>query len=482
MPAHLDLLCQTSPVPAADPEVALYLHGLSRQPDAVTVIWRADVDPAWEDQDVVRLLTLVPPRTGEAIELPLWAVRRWLMRIIKEEDFLADVSVPAPDEPGHHGKDRKAFCWKGVDERSRWVKPHDIRLGDTIVVPASYGGVDDHGWHPESTEATTDLADTVACAYRGRRFAVRVAPGLLGDAMSSAALSETLAAVRQEKWQTVCDVLSGLRLPEERKQLLNLLSQACGRRGHSAIDVHFDLYGTNNNDEPRGVVFVAPFGIKGGLTIEEGRPSATEDDVSGSLYGFAQTLNEHSEEVETKTESFARAAGLPEDRIADLKLAGFLHDQGKRDIRFQRWLHYGDPLGADPDDESTILAKSGRALPPHARDKAGLPPRWRHEALSVRLARTHERLKTAKDRELVLWLVGTHHGYGRPLYPHADPRESTPDVGPQSLAFDWDGKDWATLFQTLKMRYGTWELARMEAILRLADHRASEEAAKRGLT
>ncbi|MDB5905468.1 MAG: hypothetical protein JWM26_4346, partial [Betaproteobacteria bacterium] len=91
----------------------------------------------------------------------------------------------------------------------------------------------------------------------------------------------------------------------------------------------------------------------------------------------------------------------------------------------------------------------------------------------------------------VLWLVGVHHGYGRPFFPHADPLDAKnldlPNVlglprklpagaGPQSLAFDWKGLDWAKLFERLKARYGIWGLAHMEAILRLADHRASEDA------
>jgi CRISPR-associated endonuclease/helicase Cas3 len=52
-------------------------------------------------------------------------------------------------------------------------------------------------------------------------------------------------------------------------------------------------------------------------------------------------------------------------------------------------------------------------------------------------------------------------------------------AGPQSLAFSFDNWDWAQMFDRLKGRYGVWELARMEAVVRLADHRASEAAAKR---
>lgn len=145
---------------------------------------------------------------------------------------------------------------------------------------------------------------------------------------------------------------------------------------------------------------------------------------------------------------------------------------------------------------------------------AKLPPRWRHEALSVRLALANPRLHEAHDRGLVLWLVGTHHGHGRPFFPHADPLDETghklavvaglaeaavlpPGEGPQSLGFvipegaafdarpgrdegdDLRGLDWATLFRDLKRRYGPWGLARLEATLRLADHRASEAARDR---
>ena len=104
----------------------------------------------------------------------------------------------------------------------------------------------------------------------------------------------------------------------------------------------------------------------------------------------------------------------------------------------------------------------------------------------MRLAILDSQPEKGSDPDLVLWLIGTHHGYGRPFFPHADkddarlrgdfpgrPAGVPASAGPQSLAFDWNGSDWPQLFERLKARYGVWELARMEAILRLADHRAS---------
>jgi CRISPR-associated endonuclease/helicase Cas3 len=95
---------------------------------------------------------------------------------------------------------------------------------------------------------------------------------------------------------------------------------------------------------------------------------------------------------------------------------------------------------------------------------------------------------------LVLWLVGVHHGFGRPFFPHEDPLDAEPrDLphalgqewrigtghGPQSLAFEFGGYDWIQMFDALKRRYGIWGLARLEAFVRLADHRASEAAQRR---
>lgn len=215
---------------------------------------------------------------------------------------------------------------------------------------------------------------------------------------------------------------------------------------------------------------------------------ATESDERGALAYRPISLIEHSCDVRQWAEQFCVAAGLDAKVAADVGLASFLHDAGKADPRFQAWLAGGDPYGPDA---RGVLAKSGlRRLPREAWQRAGLPNQWRHEALSVRLALLHSDFAEANDPALVLWLIGTHHGFGRPLFPHEDAKEGEsrqdlleafgvdrvlePGAGPQSLAFDFGGLDWAQLFEDLKRRYGIWGLARLEGFVRLADHRASE--------
>ena len=343
-----------------------------------------------------------------------------------------------------------------------------------------------YGWNPDYTEPAKDVAEKAAAPFEGRRFAVRIAPGLLAKNDDKEALARAIAATDTGYWKDLRKAIKATVSSEDIAKALNALDHANGK-----IQTYTAFYGEDESNCPRGIVFLAPSGLKGGKQRNDDSPDSTEDDMVGSLPGFGLSLQQHSSDVEQMAEQLARLAGFPEERVLDLKLAGYLHDAGKVDSRFQAWLNYGDPLGPDSDCIDEILAKSARPLPRNARSHSGLPENWRHEALSVRLAPFIPRFGEAKDRELVLWLIGTHHGHGRPLFPHTDPKDKEPHTGlanvlgipsvllpghgPQSLAYDWNGLDWPSLDERLKARYGVWELAQMESVLRLADHRASEE-------
>ena len=525
MPAHLDLLSQTSPVPLADPEVDLYLHGPRRQASSVAVVWRADIDPDDGDPELDtrtrRLLLLMPPRAAEAIELPVWAVRAWLQRQADALNALADVAGDSGEvgSGSVNSRGARAFRWAGDDDRSTWVDASAIRAGDMVVVPSRYGGADAYGWDPPAAAGLApvpDVADVAAAPFAAGNFAVRVAPGLLQDAhvpypdahgstgpdlrqnalqaeIRARRLREALAVAGSDNWRRVRDAVLAIGLPDAIAGALDRLASARGRGRR--VEVYLDLYG-READGPRGVVFLAPLGVRAAVGQVLSAPAATEDDIAGSMPGYPETLGEHSAAVEAMAERFARLAGLPESLVADLRLAGWLHDIGKADPRFQALLASGDPLGPDPE---RMLAKSGRRTPGPVAGRERLPPRWRHEALSVRLVPQHPRFlaeshRDGRDAELVLWLVGVHHGWGRPFFPHHDPLDATrrelpsvlgaaldlqPGPGPQSLAYEMGGVDWPGLYERLKVRYGMWDLACLEASLRLADHRASEAAANR---
>ncbi len=496
MPAYLDLWSQTSPRPAADPEVSLFLHGPERTTSGVSVVWRGDISEA-DINDKARVdgvkeaIRLVPPRPAETVELPLWAARAWLRR---PDGTAADVSdapereteTDAGRSPERAGS-RPALRWAGHDDPDTGiVSANDLRTGDLLVVPADYGGCDGFGWAPDSGSRVVDVADEAAQPYWGRWCAVRIAGDIvrpqewsrIADALASEdvgsadlvdRLLEALPAEGAEDDAQADPLLRDVRNP------LGALRHARGR-----IDVHLPYAGGAGG----GAILVAECGVS-----ERPDPSAavaaTEDDAASHTSSRPVRLDDHVRRVARFASGFAETLGL-DDVADDLRLAAGLHDAGKADRRFQTMLAGGDPWNR-PDGPT--LAKSGRSWSGNAWTRAGLPRGWRHEALSVRMARTHPDLAAARDPALVLWLIGSHHGRGRPFFGFLDPAPERPlpcldvpdwrlpedESGPQSLAFDFGGADWPSLFADLKRRYGIWGLAHLEAILRLADHRASEE-------
>ena len=467
MPAYLDLWAQTSPPPAADPEVGLFLHGVERAPAEVSLVWRSDITrsdlTAVGVDKLTEILELVRPRSAEMVTVPIWAAAAWLRRWnTAHAAQVADVPEREDDlkvvlsETG-----RLAFRWAGAnDPRTELVDAGQLRPGDVLVVPVDYGGCDEHGWAPAAPNPVADVADAAACPYRGRRLAVRITPEVehwqrlaaVLAATDAPALDELLAALPDEGGAATTVAGTGRNVREQ----LAALSRAKGR-----VDFRFP-YGPPD----AGAIVVAWYGIKDEPGL--GQP-VTEDDSLSHSAGHPVALDEHTCAVVSWVERFTAPLGLAKHVAADLRLAAVLHDVGKADDRFQLLL-----AGADwwnrPD--GPVLAKSGRPSPRGAWERAGLPSRWRHEALSVRLAVADPRFADAHDPYLVLWLIGTHHGLGRPFFGFADPRDG--DQGPQSLAYDFKGLDWASVFDRLKRRYGVWRLAWMETVLRLADHRASE--------
>ncbi len=185
---------------------------------------------------------------------------------------------------------------------------------------------------------------------------------------------------------------------------------------------------------------------------------------------------------------FARRVGFSQALCEDITLAAWYHDVGKADPRFQRWLCGGSEVKAGllkhPIAKSPLPATSYAELSA-TQERGGYPPGYRHELLSCRmLANSGQALAGAHDQELVLHLVASHHGWGRPFAPfvdHPDDVEVTVNHGELDLrattryAASRLDSGIADRFWRLIDRYGWWGLAWLEATLRLADHRASEQ-------
>jgi CRISPR-associated endonuclease/helicase Cas3 len=139
----------------------------------------------------------------------------------------------------------------------------------------------------------------------------------------------------------------------------------------------------------------------------------------------------------------------------------------------------------------SALVVADRAARIRAFERSGYPKGARHELASVALmmAVGDPLLDKASDRDLVLHLVASHHGWCRPFAPVVgDPDPVDLELDPGKLALDGSpvkvsskhalarlDSGISERFWRLVERYGWFGLAWLEAILRLADHRRSEE-------
>ncbi len=479
LPAHVDLLCQTAPPPHAEPDVSRYLHGRPGPPE-VSVVWRCDL--ALEDtRSWVEAVALCPPVSGEMLQAPLWRVRAWLAERAVVDDS-ADVEGAGGERElpdAREGRARPFLLWRGRERSRVATDPGEILPGDVVVVPAAYG-IAGLGQATRATAVGADGLDLweVARKVAGQPAAVRLTRATLGPWLECPPVKDLLAVASSPTWdreavreaiQAVLEYRPADEEPAPPRWWLELLEGA--RTGRTA-------------EHPAGGIVL--FGRPVAPAAAELDLFADDDDLL-SASGRAVSLEDHCRAVERAAGKLA-ALCLPEPLRHPVRLAARWHDAGKLDERFQVVLHGGDEVAAAA--APAPLAKSvavpetpaGRRA---VREASGLPENFRHEMLSMELAArfASEHPEDPSLADLLLHLVASHHGHGRPFAPVCI------DPAPPGIRGEFNGirivvdaetrAAWppahrldagvAQRFWRLVRRYGWWGLAYLEAIVRLAD-------------
>ena len=433
LPALLWEWTKTTTPPEGEAPVEPYFSGITASRISVTLLWRAHVPGSGR--------RLWPRGTDrEVIDVPLMEAREMF-----GDDAICRL---APD---------------GVTAEE--VFADELRPGDRIVVAGDKGHMDEFGWNPAASDPVADASlanlglplDAVAikrlCGLCGARF-----NGLIDMALGIA--DDDHDVDEAERSEAVSDILAMLRATPvppgwEESEWTGFVDRL---RPHVL--------------EPRNEVPRLPVG--------QPADEALSDEFDElSLGRVAVELDRHGHEVGTRAKTLAERIGLPDDLLGVVERAATLHDIGKADVRFQRWLN-------PRRDTGPLLAKSDalRHRWEAMRVSSGWPRGGRHEDLSARLVRAW--LEQTPDwgsplqRDLLVHLVISHHGKGRPLVPPA--RDGTTGsvsavVEGVSVTADADlgVVDWGqpSRFRRLQEQLGPWGLALLEAVVIRADHAVS---------
>jgi CRISPR-associated endonuclease/helicase Cas3 len=467
---HVDLLCQTSPSPMYGPDIGALLHGLNTSPPDLQIVWRSDLpvlgggvalDPD-ESEAGRRLLDLNPPTSLESLALSLSATRAWLEGH-SDSDALSDMEGEIARESEWEKQSRRLRCqvWRRGAGRWEMVSARDLRPGDTIVVPCTYAGCDKFGFAPDSDEAVIDLSSLA-------REKLEKSPLVVITKRSLAAGNDGEAATTT--WQRCVDAWRSSAPIELLHSVLDALGPdfVCDRPWLSRAPVIEVL--RSGHDSIHAIVV---------MDAKARRADISDENISASQT-VPVLLRKHNAGVGRKARDTASELRLSAALVSDLELAGSLHDIGKGDPRFQRLLR-----GEDETSFPRELLAKGRRSAQRIPDEPG----ERHEAYSVAMLHAHpDLLGRAHDRELVEYLVGSHHGRGRPLMPDRDDdgAQFNVDIDDRARWFDGTprlgrlGSEWPSLFWRLNRRYGAWGLAYLEAVLRLADWMRSVDELEKG--
>ncbi len=461
LPSHLWEFVKTTQEERGEPDVESFFSEFDDEPRTLSVVWRAQVpvarnggDHASGDVISENDLRVVPSISeDEAVEIPLGEFRAFA-----KAHNISDVTRLSSD--------------RTTVERSS-VPPNRLRAGDVVLLRTDRGGYDEYGWAPDRSDAVLDIRtlewpalwlDAAALA----RFTTHPLGPALKEALSAAVKS---AEDEEAGWD------------ERRKALTTIISALQDTDTHPWVGANewtqylTELRSTAENADEKTL----HKGDNNGWILQplkSKRPlrSDVADDLSFDTAPLG--LYKHCSEVEEIATGVSESIGLGSDLQTVVAKAARYHDLGKADPRFQRLL---DPEGLLHELWAKSKMQRGRTAV-----RTDWPRGGRHETISAQLLREWQLTFApdgATDEELVLHLVLSHHGHGRPLVrPAATSASPTFEVfvdrnlvnAKGALSdIDWDQPH---RFRKLCNRYGFWGLALLEAIVRQSDHIASAAA------
>lgn len=425
-PSVLDDLSMTSKYPktGAHVDVSRWLHGSVEDASLyVEIAWRAELDWLTDVEGTARLLHSFPIAPRETARCPIYEA--------------VEVLAMARDraEKGHSFGNRCMFFFRdgapeGQPLRSLPTDEDELRrlLYNTLVVlPTSIGGYDGRFVNATATNPVIDVAEDAQPPNRARRCRLRVKSGwiaLAGNASISGGVYIDPATTAEELFAESAHAVRTLLGPGWR------------------------------------LVASAGDGQSGVLVACRDRHIVEEAEDDDAALGFREPvlLDRHLADAREKASLLCERLGVTDKHVRSAVLEGAGgHDVGKDCPWWQR---------AVGSFTKPPVAKSGQEEFNHAINRG-----YRHELGSVAKLQQAASVTSMEPcaADLLLHLVASHHGHGRPGFRP----EAMGPIPRNELQQAIDAVP--ARFARVQAAHGWWGLAWLEALVKTADVIASRD-------
>jgi CRISPR-associated endonuclease/helicase Cas3 len=391
---------------------------------------RAETTFVWRDElcDGPSFAQEGPCGLGEiATMIPSYPRERATLSTIRAEKILREMARRSPDhflvliDPG--GDALPLQLGKLNDKKEDVFSMIAFR---TIILPSSIGGLDQDGNPDLRSASSSDVLDQ----QEWKRYFIK----------------------RNQEGQFLVRALGR----EEENRQFHSLGEVMKSLTDGGILINRknlqDRF-TSDEESPLSAIAFVRHPVRGKEEINE-----PENDES-SLALPPRSVIEHDQDVERYARELCQRIGISPELTEIIAAAGYRHDTGKAREWWQKAVGNYENWRFNP------VAKSNARSFDHSLNQG-----YRHEFGSLIESLDDQSLQVLSDPELVLHLIASHHGYARPHFPERafdrnQPRPFNLQAGHETIL----------RFDRLQKRYGWWQLAYLEAILKAADALASRD-------